>query len=284
MPNYIKLEEMSLKNSPECNERWVQQVIAEYPEILGLGSLQLKDKERIQPNAGRLDLLLMDEDDETRYEVEVQLGKTDESHIIRTIEYWDIEKNRYPNKDHVAVIVAEDITSRFLNVIRLFNRTIPIIALKMTAYKQGDDVSLTFTKVLDWQPSEDDSEESYEVTDRNYWENRSTKAMLKLVDKLLAYVQEVAPGYQLNYNKHYIGLSKNNIAKNFVYFQPRKQRVIFHAKVSKSEEIENVMQGMDFSWRSNEYRIYLDSATIEEKKDFITGLIKSAAELNRAMD
>lgn len=54
-----------------------------------------------------------------RYEVEVQLGSTDESHIIRTIEYWDIERKRYPQYDHTAVIVAEDITSRCLNVISL---------------------------------------------------------------------------------------------------------------------------------------------------------------------
>ena len=30
----------------------------------------------------------------------------DESHIIRTIEYWDIERRRYPQYEHVAVIVA----------------------------------------------------------------------------------------------------------------------------------------------------------------------------------
>ena len=48
-----------------------------------------------------------------------------ESHIIRTIEYWDIERKRYPQYEHCAVLVAEDITSRFLNVISLFNGTIP---------------------------------------------------------------------------------------------------------------------------------------------------------------
>jgi len=41
-----------------------------------------------------------------RYEVEIQLGATDESHIIRTIEYWDIERKRYPQYEHTAVIVA----------------------------------------------------------------------------------------------------------------------------------------------------------------------------------
>ncbi len=42
------------------------------------------------------------------YEVEIQLDQTDPSHIIRTIEYWDIEKRRNPNYEHQAVIVAEE--------------------------------------------------------------------------------------------------------------------------------------------------------------------------------
>ena len=56
----------------------------------------------------------------TRYEVELQCA-TDETHIIRTIEYWDIERRRFPEYDHVAVIVVEEITARFFNVIGLFN-------------------------------------------------------------------------------------------------------------------------------------------------------------------
>jgi len=70
-------------------------------------------------------VVLQDSETNQRYEVEIQLGATDESHIIRTIEYWDIERKRYPQYDHCAAIVAEDITSRFLNVISLFNGFIP---------------------------------------------------------------------------------------------------------------------------------------------------------------
>jgi len=69
--------------------------------------------------------LLVNPEENLRYEVEIQLGATNESHIIRTIEYWDIERRRYPQYDHTAVIIAEDITSRFLNVITLFNGLSP---------------------------------------------------------------------------------------------------------------------------------------------------------------
>ena len=97
---YQALSKLSLKSHPELTERWVQDRIAENPQILGLGDVVLKDKERIQPRAGRLDLLLQDTESNHRYEVEVQLGRTDESHIIRTIEYWDIERKRYPQYEH----------------------------------------------------------------------------------------------------------------------------------------------------------------------------------------
>src|SRR5437868_453154 len=144
----MKLEPVSL-SKVNVTEKMVQEAIAAQPTILGLGDLELIDKERRQPYAGRLDLLLRETETLKRYEVELQLGATDESHIIRTIEYWDIERKRYPQYEHTAVIVAEDITSRFLNVIQLFNGNIPLVALKMTAFKAGEDYALTFVKVLD---------------------------------------------------------------------------------------------------------------------------------------
>ncbi|MCU0857406.1 MAG: hypothetical protein MUC65_03265 [Pontiellaceae bacterium] len=116
---HVKLQTVSLKNHAILNERWLQDVVASDPSILGIGDVVLKDRERIHPRAGRLDLLLQDADGHGRYEVEIQLGATDESHVIRTIEYWDIERRKYPQYDHTAVIVAEDITSPQKNAIRL---------------------------------------------------------------------------------------------------------------------------------------------------------------------
>ena len=130
---YVKHKKLLLKTHSQFSEKWVQERIAEDPSILGIGELILKDKERNQPGAGRLDLLFQDPDSNLRYEVEVQLGKTDESHILRTIEYWDLEKKRYPQYDHVAVLIAEDITSRFLNIISLLNGFIPLVAIQLNA-------------------------------------------------------------------------------------------------------------------------------------------------------
>jgi hypothetical protein len=69
----MKLESVSIKRSEGLSEKWVQQRIADDPTLLGLGDLILKDKERMQPRAGRLDLLLQDPETLKRFEVEIQL-------------------------------------------------------------------------------------------------------------------------------------------------------------------------------------------------------------------
>src|SRR4051812_19407197 len=222
---YTKPTKLSLKDHAEFNERWLQDRIAEDPALLGLGDLVLKDKERVQPRAGRLDLLLQDADSNRRYEVEIQLGRTDEAHIIRTIEYWDIERRRYPQYDHVAVIVAEDITSRFLNVINLFNGFIPLIAIQLQALAVGDVLTLHASKVMDVTTLGliDDEDEAGGQTDRAWWEsNRGSPQSLALADRMLTLIHEASPGLALKYNKHYVGLARDGVPDNFVTFQPRK--------------------------------------------------------------
>ena len=229
---YAKPTQIFLKTHPVLNERWLQDRIAEDPSILGLGDLILKDRERMQPRAGRLDLLLQDSESNTRYEVEIQLGKTDESHIIRTIEYWDIERKRYPQYDHVAVLVAEDITSRFLNVISLFNGVIPLVAIQLTAIQVGDMISVVFAKVLDQRIlgfTEEEDEEK-EVTDRSYWERRGSKSTVAMADEILQIAKEFDPELELKYNKFYIGITKQGAPFNFVLFRAQKQALKLKAK------------------------------------------------------
>ena len=78
-PQYFEPELVALKDRVGLDERWVQARILENPRLLGLGELVVKDKERSQPAGGRLDLLLQDPETARRYEVEIQLGRTDET-------------------------------------------------------------------------------------------------------------------------------------------------------------------------------------------------------------
>ena len=281
----VKPEKLSLLTHKELNETWVQKVIAEDPTILGLGDLILKDKERIHPKAGRLDILLQDAESKRRYEVEIQLGKVDESHIIRTIEYWDIERKRYPQYEHCAVIIAEDITSRFLNVISLFNGYIPLIAIQMSAYQFSEsEVSLIFTTVLDEVNLGlvDEDEETKEVTDRNYWETiKGTKQTVALADQLLDIVKEFSPNLELKYNKYYIGLAKDGQPNNFVIFRAKKSSLLFEIRLKQSPEIQDKLDEakldtMDYDNKWGRYRIRVDKNDIVKHKELLKNLMKQA--------
>lgn len=285
--NLIQPQKVNLKEHPILSEAWLQDIIAKNPEIIGLGDLILKDKERKQIRAGRLDILLQDPEINKRYEVEIQLGKTDESHIIRTIEYWDIERKRYPQYEHCAVIIAEEITSRFLNVIGLFNGTIPLIAIQLTAYKNGDDYFLTFNKVLDEMNLGlvDEDEEISEVTDRNYWETKKgTPKTVKIVDEALNLITEVISGYQLKYNKFYIGLVQNGRADNFILFRAKKNFTRMEIRLEKSEELENEIENrgielMDYDKRYGKYRVKITSSDLKKHKEFFKNLIRKSKDI-----
>jgi hypothetical protein len=280
--NYVKPERMWLKAHPVLGEKWVQDRIAEDPSILGLGDLVLKDKERIHPKAGRLDLLFQDIETNRRYEVEIQLGKTDESHLIRTIEYWDIERKRYPQYDHCAVIVAEDITGRFLNVISLFNGFIPLIAVQMNAIKVGDAVSLMFTTVLsELTLGPVDEEEDQEPTDRAYWEKRGTKATVGMADDLLEIVKTFDPHLEHKYNKFYIGLAKDGQPSNFAIFRPQKSSLRFDLRLGRAEEIEAQLDEagldvMEYDQKTGRYRIRLSKGDVKKHSELLAQVLKSA--------
>ncbi|MGI6471360.1 MAG: hypothetical protein ACOX0S_08550 [Paludibacteraceae bacterium] len=283
MTKLFKPERVSLQNHKEITEKLIQQKIADDPSILGLGELILKDKERIQPRAGRLDLLLQDPDSNRRYEVELQLGKTDESHIIRTIEYWDIEKKRYPQYEHCAVIIAEDITSRFLNVISLFNGFIPLIAIQMNAFKFGDEIALVFTKVLDEMPLGlvDGDEEIQEETNRDYWLKRGTETTVKMADQILEIINSFKPGYSLKYNKFYIGLAKDGQPNNFAIFRPKKSFTRIELKLPKSQEIDEIVEkneldDMGYDSRWSNYRIRLNKGDVKKHELILKELLIKA--------
>jgi predicted transport protein len=280
--NLIKPEKISLQNHQIFNEKRLQEIIAKDPSILGLGDLILKDKERNQPKAGRLDLLLQDSESELRYEVEIQLGKTDESHIIRTIEYWDIEKKRFPQYEHYAVIIAEDITSRFLNVISLLNGSIPVIAIQVNAYKFEDKYFLIFTKILNEinLGYSDEDEGPIEITDRNYWETiKGTKETVETADRILSLIKTFSPEIKLNYTKFYIGLIKNGKAYNFATLRPKKHFLKLEIKLDKTNEIDKIIDDsgidvLDYNNRYKKYRFSLKNEELIQYKDLITKLLK----------
>ncbi len=284
---YSKIETINMKTHSEFNEKWVQERIAEDPSILGLGDLILKDKERMQPKAGRLDLLLQELDGNHRYEVEIQLGATDESHIIRTLEYWDIEKKRYPQYEHTAVIIAEDITSRFLNVVQLFNGSVPIVAIQMSCLKIEGNVGLSFIKVIDEinRGLVEEDEEVRESADRAYWEEKGASKTVALADQMLELIKKYDSGLELKYNKFYIGLAKNGSPNNFVTFRPAKTFIKMEPRLPQSNEFQEKIEAagldvMEYDKRWGRYRIRLTQDGLNKSKTIVNEIMETAFKYN----
>jgi predicted transport protein len=286
---HIKLIPISLKSHPVLDERWVHEVIAADSTILGLGDVIVKDRERVQASGGRLDLLLQEAETKSRYEVEIQLGQTDPSHIIRTIEYWDIERKRYPQYEHTAVIIAEEITSRFLNVIGLFNGSIPIIAIQMKAVATEGGVSLFFTKVLDTiqRGLVDEDEEVNEPADRAYWESRGSAKTVKLADQVLEMCKGFTSDLELSYNKHYIGFRVDGKACNFATCRPRKSAMWVAIALPKSEEVDALLAAsdldlMEYSPRDGRYRFRLGLGDVSKHAEILKNLLKQGYDRRNA--
>jgi hypothetical protein len=204
----------------ECglNERWLQDQILSNPSCLALGELDVLSRERLQASGGRLDFLLKDPEDDSMYEVELMLGETDESHIIRTIEYWDNEKRRWPQRQHFAVLVAEKINRRFFNVIQMLSHAIPIIAIQANIIEANGTRILSFTKVLDTYQEPEETEPTVGAFDESYWSENASWT-LEAAKTLLEVTKPVLSDGTLNYVKNYIALQ--NSGNN--YFSLKKR-------------------------------------------------------------
>ena len=280
IPQYV-----SLKSHPDIDEKWLQGHIKKNPALLGLGDeLIVRDYERTQPSGGRLDLLLEDRDQSIRYEVEVQLGAVDESHIIRAIEYWDVERRRYPQYEHIAVIVAEEVTGRFLNVISLFNGSIPLIAIQLKGVEVNGAFTLIATRVLDVVRLGTEEEDAGETVDRAHWEQKTSSASLKVMDDIISLInEEVVENVEPRYNKNFIGLTHNGQPNHFIVFGPRKNPyALTEFKAPEDEETSTRLNdsGLKYDTKHGKYRVWVYQDDIREHRQVIKDLIVKSHEIS----
>jgi len=281
--NTINYEHKKLRELG-VDERWLQNKIEDDPSILGLGDLNVIGRARSQNSGGRLDFLMYDPDDGVRYEIEVMLGRLDESHIIRTIEYWDLERKKYPNREHRAVIVAEEITSRFYNVINLFNQAIPLIALQLDALVVDAGVLLHFTKIIDVNEiSLGEEQEVSQPTDLNFWKSKSNAKALEVVGEVENLFKSIGIEPRLTYNKYHIALGTTG--RNFMWFHPRKSAA--HCSIgllfdtdSREEFIEKLEEeGFSVSQRKKSLNLKLSHNDLQKSSDLLKELLSTAESL-----
>lgn len=276
MPKYVKL-----KNRSDVNEKWLQDKLAKNPELLGLGGeLIVLGTEITQPSGGRFDLLLADSEADRRYEVEVQLGKMNPDHIIRTIEYWDIQRRRYPQYEHIAVIVAEEVTGRFHNVIPILNsnRAIPLIAIQLQGLevKEGE-ITLVATRVVDLPPRVEEEDDSGGGATREDWEGKKSVDSVKIVDGLIEIMQKTVPGVKAKYTKAYIIPEYDG--KRFVEFYPNKADVRTGFVIPRDDELTERIGESELrftQYRYGKYWVKVGQPDLDDHSEILDELIKRA--------
>lgn len=119
------------------DEHWLQDWLAADPSRLGLGDVKIVTQELHQSRGGSLDILAASED--RYYSIEVQLGEVDESHGFRVIDYWARNRISYPNKEHVAVLVAESASGRYRPALEALVEHLPLIVIELDAWKGSSE-------------------------------------------------------------------------------------------------------------------------------------------------
>jgi hypothetical protein len=269
------------------DEYWLRDRIYDDPTIIGLGELQAVMKEKAQSQGGRLDLLLKDPSDDSMYEVEIQLGSTDESHIIRTIEYWDNEKRKWPNRSHTAVLIAEEITSRFFNVVHLLSQSVPIVGIQVSIVKVQEATALHFTKIIDSFEEPEDEEPQQEAYTEKHWIEKYPGVLACANwyrDLLLRHYPEI----NIKYFKHYISLIMLGTARVWIN-KRNNNRALIEIKCLEDnlDKLSDTLNsgGISFSKRSSHNITFnVNLKELKEKEnvhDSVAVLIATKADKGR---
>jgi hypothetical protein len=122
----------------------VVQRLVEDPTILGLGDLDLKCTSSHSGHAG---LLLKNRAESILYVVELQSGPTDDRHVIRVVERWAAVRQRHGRSRSFAVLVAEQIAPRYLNILQVIGIAVPVLLLEMRMSEAAGTTTLRFAPV-----------------------------------------------------------------------------------------------------------------------------------------
>lgn len=258
MDNDIKIGKKIYIRNAGKDEYWLQDIIYYNPKVLGLGDLIALNKEKKQSNGGRLDILLKDPSDNSMYEVEVMLGETDPSHIIRSIEYWDYEKRKYPQRQHFCVLIAESFDRRYFNVIQLMSLNIPMIAIQVDLLEVNDEKVLNFTKIIDiYTEIEDDETDTKQVNESTWnndssWMNTNAKTLYNILKKENGNIN-------IRYTQSYISI---NIDGRNVYFLYKRNNpssaLLFPVKDDeKFELIKKTLEENNIDYTTNKFKEFL---------------------------
>lgn len=279
MKKFVTLDQTELQEEP-LNEQQLQEHIESDPNMLDLGASGLKVlQSQKQTPRGRLDLLL-EADHNERYVVEIQLGEPDPSHIIRLIEYWEVESRNDMDYTYYAVLVAENIIQgRHFNVLNVLKRHgLPLVAVNVTAVKQADGViGLSFSRVLDSFEETEDGDSLQEPASEESWTDHHGEDIAELAKKMCQKF-----GVHPNFTRNYVGMEdpeKGRNARCKIYGRKRNRAIELRFVLSKSAELDKAIeeQGFEPDYRRGAYWIQIGGdADLEKHASFLTQMYRKA--------
>ena len=133
------------------------------------------------------------------------------------------------------------------------------------------------------QVGTEEEDEPGQSTDRGYWINRGSAASVAVADQVLSMINEVTPGMALKYNKHYVGLARDEIVDNFIQFRPRRESTVVASRIPRSDEASALVDdsGLDspeYDKRRGRYRLRLTTKDVTAHRDLLLELVHRASE------
>ena len=121
-----------------------------------------------------------------------------------------------------------------------------------------------------------------EPVDRPYWITQSKELIVQLADELLGIINEKAgTPQQLNYNKHYIGLSDGIRSRNFIYFRPRLKylRVVIPGGWSEELSARFDEVGLEAERQKDDGLVFnLSPADFKKRSELVHSVIHTVVE------
>lgn len=107
---------------------------------------------------------------------------------------------------------------------------------------------------------------------------------MTLADRVLELIRSFAPGYDLNYTKHYIGLAQKGQADNFLIFRPQKTALRFEPNLPKNDETTKRLEDaglevLEYDRQFGYYKIRLSAEDIDRHREMLTAIAKEAFDL-----
>ena len=265
MENEIKIGKKIFIRNAGKDEYWLQNIIYDNPKVLPLpGNLIPVSKEEKQSKGGRLDILLKERDENIMYEIEVMLGETDPSHIIRSIEYWDYEKRKYPQRQHFCVLVAESFDRRYFNVIQLMSLNIPMIAIQADLIEINGDKILNFSKIIDIYVEPAETEEEAKIVNEATW-NQDAQWVNDCANEIFSLLKNSHKKVEIKYTQSYINITIDGKGAYWFHkrIKPTAALVFVIKDAEKAEEIERILKNAEISYSYNNYKEFLINVDCE---------------------